>query len=160
MFRVDRTNRPRIVTRFEGDSMTKQDPELETNINRIVEKHRRTGQITHLSPVEPSYGDFSAAQDLQGALELADTVQRDFERLNGKIRKAAGNSAVTYLEMLATPEGVAELQAAGMQFPGDPDPYGVAQELPPLNEPAVPPISETPPPPASSDSGPEDPSVV
>lgn len=129
----------RVATPTTGTSMTKQDPEMETNINRIVEKHRRTGSITHLSRRQATYGDFSFVSDLQGALDLVSAVQDDFEALNGKIRKAAKNSPLEWARMLATEEGVKALQAAGMDFGPSPNPPETPEtgEAPPQDTPGA-----------------------
>ena len=106
--------RRRYVSTPEGASMTKQDPANRSNINNIMAKYRKSGVISHLSARQPTYGDFSLVTDLQGALDTVATLTDEFMALDASIRKAADNNPETYFQMLATPEGVEALEAAGL----------------------------------------------
>lgn len=134
------SKRRRVSISFDGvESMTKQDSANESDINKIMAKYRKTGRITHLTSRQPLYGDFSTFQGLQHALETVDALTDEFMALDATIRKAADNDPARYYEMLASEEGVAALQAAGLNFEGQ------VPEAPPEPPPATPNPGDSPP---------------
>lgn len=114
----------------------------QTDINRIMANYVETGAITHVSRREPLYGDFSSAMDLHTATNRVIAAQAHFDGLPSKVRKVADNDPVKFLELTETDEGIAALEAAGLEF-REPE---ILEPNPPLEAeppPAAPP--ETPP---------------
>lgn len=129
--------RVRVTLDCSGDpGRTKQSFKPEADINTIVRKYEATGLVTHLSRGVPRYGDFSAAQDLKTAMDLAHEARDEFMKMNPYVRKAAENDPVKFLEMLATEEGTQELIDAGLDADfvrdgdGDEVEPAVAEEAP------------------------------
>lgn len=114
-------DRVAVVHTDDGKKVTQQHFMEETNILNIVNRYGRTGQFDHLNPVEPLYGDFTMATDLQSAIDLVDRADEEFMQLPASVRKAADNDRVKMLAMLATPEGTRELAAAGLEVKISPE---------------------------------------
>lgn len=107
--------RPGRVQSFpRGESKTRQSEKDSADIRRIYAKYKKTGVIDHLNHRVPQYGDFSMASDLLSSLNRVEAAKETFGRLPSSVRKAADHSPVKLLEMLATEDGRALLQDAGM----------------------------------------------
>lgn len=116
---------------------TKQSFKDECDINKIVNRFRKTGQLTHVTGGEPIYGDFSKSVELQEAIERVEAAWTGFMNLDAHIRKAADNDPVKLLEMLADEDQAYALQEAGMEL-------GLAPREVRGEEPAPAPQGETP----------------
>lgn len=132
--------RARFPAKSGGEKMTKQSFRDEVDINSLVARYRQTGIMPHTRTRTPLYGDFSMAQDLQATLDTVRTTNESFMALPAAVREAANNSPVQLLEMLATDEGISQLEAQGLILSDDPDDL-----LPPDPDPA-PTVPDDPPP--------------
>lgn len=111
-----------------GETRTRQSEAEETDVNRIVARHRKTGVVTHLSSKAPVFGDVSMAVDLKAAFDLVNEAAGGFLELPAAVRQAALNDPVKLLEMLSTPEGTQALREAGLGGVDERD--AAASELP------------------------------
>lgn len=113
-------------TEFTSDSKTKQSEGPQTDINTIVNRYLRSGELNHFNGRVPRYGDFSAMNDLQDQLNAVHEATDRFMALPATIRDAAGHDPVKFLEMLATEDGTELLIAAGLDVEidreGEPEP--------------------------------------
>lgn len=128
-----------------GEVMTKQDQRDSTDINLIIEQFKATGRVGQAIAKAPMYGDFSAARSLTEALELVAEAGNAFANLDPRIREAAGNDPVTFLNMMADEGGRTILEAAGATIAtpatgGDTPPAKPDQGAPP-----APPVAPAPP---------------
>lgn len=108
------SRRVRVIQDVGQYSRTKQSFGPETDFNLVLKNYQKTGQLTHVNRCEPLYGDFSEAGDLQTALDAVGRATEAFAGLSAKVRDAAANSPVEFLNMMHTPEGVEALEAAGL----------------------------------------------
>ncbi len=137
------------------ESRTKQSFRDECDINVITAQYVRTGLLSHTNRREPMYGDFSQSRDLKASLEAVKEAEAEFRALDAQVRAAAWNDPVRFLSMLASEEGVAELEAAGLVLgsPEEPDDVVVPEvvEPPPV-------VADVPPakPPEGKPSGGDD----
>lgn len=97
-----------------GQLLTKQSFREGCDINFIVRQHAQTGMFTHLNPIAPTYGDNSAAVDLQTSIQAVRDAQANFEQLPAAVRQAASHSPVQLLEMLGNEEAFAHLVDVGL----------------------------------------------
>lgn len=118
-----------------SEKRTKDADAAQTDINRIVERHRETGDLTHISEEVAMYGDFSQVVDYQTALNMTIAADASFMRLPPKIRSRVENDPVKFVAWYTDPENAAELIELGLKE----DPAKAKAE------PAVP--EESPPPP-------------
>ena len=123
-----RPNRPRYVHPPEepGVSKTDQLAKDHTDVNAIVARYTATGRLDHLAPVEPRYGDFTGATDLSQAMTLVRNAEQQFSQFPAKVRSLCGNNPAELLRLMATEEGIRDLQAAGLpiSFPQSQSPEG------------------------------------
>lgn len=95
-------DRNRVMAVIEGKSLTEQSHGHECNINTIVAKAIRTGQVP-LQSGSPLYGDFSTVGDYQTAHNAVLAAQAAFTALPATIRKRFNNDpaqAILFLENL------------------------------------------------------------
>ena len=67
---------------FEGlESRTKQSFKDECDINNILKKYNKTGQLPAMIKADPKYGDFSNSASYQESLNLVLLAQEQFSNL-------------------------------------------------------------------------------
>jgi len=133
----------RLVTTMNGRSRANQADRDLVNINSIISRYIAGQPNVIVSSQEPLYGDFTGPLDLHTQLNRVNAANERFQALPSKVRQAAQNDPVRFLEMFEDPEQLAVLTEAGLVvgFPDDqasPPPPSAASENPPV-EPADPP---------------------
>lgn len=121
-------------------SLTKQSFKDQADVNLVVRRYATEGTLPYVNPRPGVFGDVSGAVQLQEAIELVRDANDSFQGLPSSVRTLADNSAVNFLQMLSTPDGVSDLQEVGF-LPTPPAPTPVV-ETPPT--PAAPPASTDP----------------
>lgn len=148
MYDAIHKQRARIQTPVGEHSRTKdQNPDAH-NINKIMDKFIQTGLLPEATRRTATYGDNSNSMDLKASMDAIAGSHSDFELLSPYVRQAAGNDPMQLLEMLQTPEGVHDLQLAGL------DVYDSAGDLIP---PPSAPLTTTPDGGAEAEGGVPDP---
>lgn len=97
-----------------GTSRTKQSFKAECDVNRIVARHRLTGQLTHVTTRLPQFLDMSSIPDYQTALNLVLDAQAGFMQLPAVLRKRFGNNPAALLDFVRDPANADELVALGL----------------------------------------------
>ena len=82
-------------------SLAQQHMRDECDINVIVERFGVTGSLP-VSPVEPTYGDFSGVSSYQDALIKIQQTDADFMALPAKIRERFANDPFELVNFLAS----------------------------------------------------------
>lgn len=131
-------DRKRVQLSFlESPSLTKQSFKDECDVNQILRRWRRSGELTHLEERSPTYGDFSNATDYLTATLAVQAAQADFDALSARIRKRMNNDPAELLEFVADPKNREEAIELGLiEKP--------ASEPPPAETPADPPPEPPP----------------
>lgn len=88
----------RVQQDFSGDSPTRQEFREECDINRIVDRFMRTGQVTHLAQVPGQFLDVSNVQDYRTALDNVRAAHDVFMTLPAKVRQGFNNDASEFLD--------------------------------------------------------------
>lgn len=84
---------------FEGElKRTKDSFKAECDVNNIVAKYKKTGQLPQLAGRQGKYGDFSDVPSYQEALERVRVAQESFDALPAQVRAECGNDPATFLE--------------------------------------------------------------
>lgn len=144
--------RKRVQVHFDAEkepSKTEQSFRDECNINLIMAKYRKSGEMSHLARVNPTYGDFSLGLDFQTAQNHVIDAQADFDSLSAEIRARMNNDPGQLLDFLADPENLEEARELGLAKPKKVEP-GV---------PALPPKPKDPTPKGDAASGGDPPPV-
>jgi len=97
-----------------GKSMTQQSAAGECDINKIIQKYRSTGIVSHVSGRRPQYGDFTAIgnfQDVQAKVLLAN---ESFAQLSSVVRRRFNNDPSEFIAFVQDPNNRAEAEALGL----------------------------------------------
>lgn len=97
-----------------GESRTKQSAEPESNINNIIARYRRTGELTHITNSLGAYRDVSGLPDLHAALTLVANAQSTFNELPAHIRKVCGHDVANFLPYIDDPDNLEEAVEFGI----------------------------------------------
>lgn len=109
--RYDERNDPGIQCTLE-EKVTKQHFTDDCNIDKILEKFSRTGQLPDQKPKQ--YGDFSNVPDYQTALQTVIKAQDQFYSLDAKVRQKFNNDPEAFLEFASNSENMDEMVKLGL----------------------------------------------
>ncbi len=87
-----------------GPSLTKQSARDECDINFIVKRFTKTGQLTHISDGLLEYRDLSGIPDLHEAMTIVADANSLFQELPAEIRKACGHDAGNFIPFIEDEE--------------------------------------------------------
>jgi phage internal scaffolding protein len=93
--------RVRVRTINKQPSKTDTQFKDEVDVNNIMRKFQRTGQISHLAKRDGTYMDVSEIKDLAESIEVVDKAAYAFEKLPAKIRNRFDNDPrklVTFMQ--------------------------------------------------------------
>lgn len=96
----DRLSKPREY----NDGRTKQSMEAETNINNIMAKVMKGGELEHISEALGEFRDMSGIPDLHEAMTIVANANSLFQELPAEVRKACDHDAGNFLPWLDDPE--------------------------------------------------------
>lgn len=97
-----------------GVGRTKQSAEAETNINNIIARFKKTGQLTHISSALGAYRDLSGLPDMHAAMNIVANAQSMFEELPAAIRKRMGHDMGNFLPFIDDPKNLEECIDMGL----------------------------------------------
>lgn len=92
-----------VVLSCKSTPRTQQHFRDECDVNQIMKKYRRTGDLTHLNRSEGRYGDFSNATTYQEALSAISDAQNDFDLLPADVRREMDNDPAKLLAFMEDP---------------------------------------------------------
>lgn len=124
----------RYIRRDPNPSATRQEHKEEAEINTIVERFDRTGQLTHVSRLTGQYIDVSNIGSFQEALAMAEHGQGVFNNLPSSIRTLFDNNAAAFMDFMATatPEELSELGLTTAPKPSEASNQRRASDGPPV----------------------------
>lgn len=96
-----------------GDSLTVQSQAKDSDINVIMDRYLKTGQLPPVSRV-PTYGDFDGISDYREAMEVVRAAQEQFMALPAKVRARFENDPHQFIEFCSDARNVAELSELGL----------------------------------------------
>lgn len=108
------TKRRRVQFTPSQPSRTKQSFKEECNVNSILDRYRRTGQLTHVRVSLGQYGDFTQFNDYQEAINLVLDAQQQFDQLPAHLRERFGNSPEHLIRFVADPNNYQEALKLGI----------------------------------------------
>lgn len=104
--------RTRVVQVFTEPSLTKQAPAQETDINYIVNRYLKVGQMP-MPESEPQFG-YVPSIDLQEAFEMVMNAEQGFADLPAKVRAAYQNDPLMLLQAMEDPSQRETLEGLGV----------------------------------------------
>lgn len=94
-------------------SRTQQHDEPDANINNIVAKYLRTGQLErHTMP--PLQGDFTNAPDMQTAMNLGVAAKDAFMEQPAAVRARFNNDPAEFVQFCSDPNNKADMKKLGL----------------------------------------------
>lgn len=97
-------------------TMTQISDQADTDINIIMKRYAKTGQIPQLIE-QGKYGDFSQVGDFRAATEAILEANTLFAQVPANIRKRFDNDPAQFLEFVNDPENMDELRKMGLAKP-------------------------------------------
>lgn len=106
------------------ESQVQQHLAEETDINFIMAKYARTGELRHITPLVGEYGDFSDAPDYQTALNRIMEAESLFMELPARVRDRFGNDPAQFVAFATDGKNIDELRSLGLapEAPKPPEP--------------------------------------
>lgn len=105
---------PRVQFDTGRDTHTKQSFKDECDINSIMGRYARTGELTHIQQNIARYGDFSNANDYHQALLDIEEAQRQFMELPAAIRARVHHDPGEFLTFVDDPANYEECVKMGI----------------------------------------------
>jgi phage internal scaffolding protein len=97
-----------------GETRTVQYFKDECDVNKILQKYQKTGEIEHLNKRTGGYGDVSAVTCYQDAVDIIEKADEEFSQLPSQLRKQLENSPVKFLEWINDPENLDQMVELGL----------------------------------------------
>lgn len=98
----------------EEPELTKQEFRRDSDVNWIVARFRKTGELPNVNQLKARYADVSVAQDYQAALQVVLDAEDAFYQLPAPARRAFNNDPGAFLDAVYDPERVDELVELGI----------------------------------------------
>jgi len=111
--RENGTRRVYIVN--DAPSKTDQSQAASCDVNNIMSKYKKTGQLTHLARNQGVYADVSQIPDLQESLAQVELANAAFASLPSEVRQRFQNSPVQMIEFLQDPSNDEEAIRFGLK---------------------------------------------
>lgn len=95
-----------------------------TDINYIMKRYQKTGELRHVTSMAAEYGDFSTAPDYKTAMEQIIAADNLFMELPAAVRDRFGNDPAQFIEFATDAKNVDELRKLGLapEAPKAPEP--------------------------------------
>jgi len=87
---------------------TKQSFKDRADVNKIVERFRRTGMVDHLARVAPAFRDLTGVQDLHSTLNVIAAGRSAFQSLPAVVRSKFENDMTKLVSFISDPKNVHE----------------------------------------------------
>lgn len=98
--RSNSKNTLRVMTINEEPTRTQQQFKDDVNVNNIMKRYKKTGQITHLSGRQGQYMNLTSAPDYFEAMQKIATANSAFLTLPSEVRRRFGNDPALLLEFI------------------------------------------------------------
>lgn len=99
---------------FNDPTRTHQSFKEECDINTILKRYNKTGQLPEIIKTNPQYGDFSSQLSYQESLDVVMKAQEQFDALPSAVRERFGNDPSRFLAFANDPKSVEEMVAMGL----------------------------------------------
>lgn len=98
----------------EAPSKTDQSFKQDCDVNNIMARFIKTGQVNHLAKGTAAYHDVSEVPDLDEALNIVAKAQEAFDALPATVRRRFGNSPTEMVNFLVDPKNAQEAHNLGL----------------------------------------------
>lgn len=120
-----------------GPTKTRQSQGPATNINNIIAKYKKTGELTHISTALMQFRDVSGLPSLHEAMNVVADANSTFMELPAEVRKACKHDVSNFIPYLEDPGNREEAESFGLLDPTPAKPVPTPPEAP-VETPTVP----------------------
>ncbi len=92
--------RVRVYTENTEKDLADQSFKKDCDVNTVIARFKKTGQITHLAKSAGVYADVSTITDLSSAIEQVQKASEAFDTLPADLRKKLNNDPVEFLRYI------------------------------------------------------------
>ena len=110
-----KTGKRRVTTNSHGNSLTDQSFKEQCKASNIIDKFKKTGQVSHLAKNQGAYFDSSTVPDLHGAMLQVQAAKNEFMQVPAKIRQKFHNKMENYHAFLSDPANDVEAVKLGLK---------------------------------------------
>ena len=107
---------------FPEPTRTMQSSKDECDINQIMKRFEKTGQLPETIKSDPQYGDFSSLPDFQDSLHIVQKSEDQFSKLSARVRARFENDPAKFLEFAQNPANAQEMVDLGLALKREPAP--------------------------------------
>lgn len=111
----DGRKRKRVYVQNDEPSMTDQSQAKACDVNEILLRYQKTGEITHLAKNRGVYADISTFTDLHTALSQVRKAQEGFDSLPAQLRARFNNDPLKFVEYLNDEKNLEESIQLGLR---------------------------------------------
>ncbi len=130
-----------------GPGRTKQEFGDESNINNIINRYKKTGELVNVREHLAQYRDMRNIPDLGTILQIGADARSAFEELPNAVRKACGHDVANFNAFVTDPENREFCEQQGLFVPRSKTVPKPPVTLDQADPPEGTPIPETPTPP-------------
>jgi len=100
-----------------GETKTQQSAAQECDINYIMKRYEKTGQLPDMIKQDAQWGDFSDVPDYQSALAIVAHAEEQFINLDAHVRRRFNDDPAMFLEFMGDSKNVTEAIRMGLATP-------------------------------------------
>lgn len=127
--------RIRVQTIVEGESLTQQQFKDDCDVNLIMAKFMKTGQVTHWNSKSGVYGDFTEIPSYHEAMQTITQAQDAFMQLPAEVRLKFNNDPQQLMDYLNDPQKVEESVKLGLrEWKKNPEHNETLEEIKDMNK--------------------------
>lgn len=116
-YRTRYHNHVAVKTAVGVESMTKQNHKDECDINKIISKFNRTGQLPAMIKAKPEYGDFADPVSYHEACNMVIKAKEQFDSLPSAVRGRFQNDPEKFLAFATNAANAEEMAKLGLMKP-------------------------------------------
>lgn len=107
----------KIKYRYKSNAptLTEQAHKDSTDINKIIEKYKRTGVMEHIARTQPKY-DVATPYDYHEAMNVIANANSEFEKIPAKIRAMFNNNPMDFFEFVQDEKNIEKMQDLGLAY--------------------------------------------
>lgn len=102
------------------DSLTVQADAKDCDINIIMDRYTKTGQLPQVTALQPLFADFSEIADYRQALEAVNAAKEAFLTVPAAIRAQFGNDPTAFVNYATNPDNIEQMRKWGLANPAKP----------------------------------------
>lgn len=101
----------------EDENLVQHSMQAECDVNTIMARYQKTGELSHIAGMAGEYGDFYDVSDYKSGTERIMAAQSLFMELPSSIRDRFHNDPAKFIEFATDEKNIEELRSMGLAEP-------------------------------------------